>query len=171
MPEKTPNGFVLIELVTTLILVGFIGAFVGLFLFTGIKGFLASKRNSETALKAQFALDRISAELRYIESLPAPPVPDTSITYRSKDLPGNRVLSYNSGTRTINLNVTNVANPLGAMLLLDNVMYYNFDLNFADMDNADGDQEIKLIIIDFIVADVPKAFSLRMHPRTFINWP
>ena len=171
MPEKTPNGFVLIELVMTLILVGFISAFVGLVLYTGINGFLASKRNSEAALMAQFALDRISAELRHIESLPAAPVPDISITYRSKDLPGSRVLSYNSGTRTINLNVTNVPNPLGAMILLDNVVAYNFDLNFADMDNADGDQEIKLIIIDFMIADVPKTFSLRIHPRTFINWP
>jgi hypothetical protein len=171
MTAKTPNGFVLIELVTTLILVGFIGAFVGLFLHTGINGFLASKRNSEAALKAQFALDRISAELRYIDSFSAVPVPDVSITYRSKDLPGIRILSYNSGTRTINLDVTNVPNPLGAMPLLDNVVDYNFDLNFGDMDNADGDQEIKLIIIDFKIADVPKWFGLKIHPRTFINWP
>ena len=64
----------MIELVTTLILIGVIGAFVGLFLYTGVNGFLASKRNSETALKAQVALDRISAELRHVESIQGTPV-------------------------------------------------------------------------------------------------
>ena len=79
MNARTHSGFILIELVVTLILVGFIGAFVGLFLNTGINGFLASTRNSEAALKAQFALDRISAELRRVEKLP----PHRSITPRS----------------------------------------------------------------------------------------
>jgi type II secretory pathway pseudopilin PulG len=70
MTKESTNGFILIELVTTLILIGVIGASAGLFLYTGVNGFLASKRNSETALKAQVALDRISAELRDIKSSP-----------------------------------------------------------------------------------------------------
>ena len=47
-----------------------IGAFAGLFLYNGINGYLASKRNSESALKVQVALDRISAELRNIKAEP-----------------------------------------------------------------------------------------------------
>ena len=68
-PRRAHAGFVLIELVTTLVLVGVIGAFAGFFLWSGINGYLASKRNSETALTAQVALDRISYELRHIASL------------------------------------------------------------------------------------------------------
>ena len=72
-PRRAHAGFVLIELVTTLVLVGVIGTFAGFFLWNGINGYLASKRNSETALAAQVALDRISYELRHIASLSGNP--------------------------------------------------------------------------------------------------
>ena len=116
MNARTPNGFILIELVTTLILVGFIGAFVGLFLNTGINGFLASRRNSEAALKAQFALDRISAELRRIENLPRHR-PSTPRYHLSKpgprwDDPKNQ-LRYRT-TKTISLSADNGATVVPA---------------------------------------------------------
>jgi hypothetical protein len=166
MPEKTPNGFVLIELVMTLIVLGFIGAFVGLFLYTGINGFLASKRNSEAALKAQFALDRISAELRQVQSLPEAPVADTAITYTSKDLPGTRKIRYDSGARTIYFSQDGTENPL-----LDQVTSFNLSLTYADMDQLDSDEEIQAILIGFAIADVPKTFSMQIYPRTLINKP
>ena len=81
-PRRAHAGFVLIELVTTLVLVGVIGTFAGFFLWNGINGYLASKRNSETALTAQVALDRISYELRHIASLSGNPALNTSISYR-----------------------------------------------------------------------------------------
>ena len=164
----------MIELVATLVLIGMIGAFAGLFLYTGIKGFIASKRNSEMALAAQIALDRISTELRSISSLPSNPS-STSITYLSKDknLPGTRRLSY--GSETIYLSVNGVANPI-----LDNVAAFNLNWNHpenpaADMDNADADQEIAAIDLRFTVrfpgADTETQFYVRIHPRTFIPRP
>jgi hypothetical protein len=168
MTAKTPNGFVLIELVTTLILVGFISAFVGLFLYTGINGFLASKRNSEAALKAQFALDRLSAELRHIESLPAALVANGSITYQSRDLPGTRRISYDTGTGTISLSSDGGATVYP---LLDQVTSFTLGLASADMDQLDSDDEISAILIGFTIADVPKTFSSRIYPRTLIPKP
>ena len=88
-------GFVLIEVVSTLILIGIIGAFTGFFLYYGITGFLASKRNSEDALKVQVAMDRISAELRDIKASPKPIFEAKKVTYQSDTLtlpPGDRVL-------------------------------------------------------------------------------
>jgi hypothetical protein len=163
---------VLIELVTTLVLIGIIGAFAGLFLYTGITGFMASKRNSETALSAQIALDRISAELRHITSLPAanPPVANTSITYLSKDLPGTRRLRYDSGARTINLDVTGVPNPLGEKPLLDKVATFSLAWTSANLDNAGGD-EISTINIGFTITDMGTQFNTRIHPRFFIPKP
>ena len=173
MPNTSRGGFVLIELVATLVLIGVIGAFAGLFLYTGITGFLASKRNSETALSAQIALDRISAELRHIASLPAanPPVPNVSITYLSKDLPGTRRLRYDSGARTINLDVTGVPNPMGEKPLLDKVATFSLAWDSANLDNAGGDEEIAAIFIGFTVIDVGTQFNVRIHPRFFIPKP
>jgi len=169
MPQKTPNGFILIEIVITLILVGFISVFVGLFLYTGINGFLASKRNSEAALKAQFALDRLSVELRRLQSLPTAPVANTSIIYQSQDFPGvARRISYNTGTRTISLSPDDGATWYP---LLDQVASFTLDWTSADMDQLDSDEEISAILIGFTIADVPKTFSLRIYPRTPIPKP
>ena len=170
MAAKTQNGFILIELVTALILVGFIGAFVGLFLYTGITGFLASKRNSEAALKAQITLDRISAELRNISSLPSgtPPVANVSITYLSndKDLTGTRRIRYDSGANIIYFSQDGTENPL-----LDQVTSFTLGLTYADMDQLDNDQEIQAILIGFTIADVPRTFSMQIYPRTLIKKP
>jgi prepilin-type N-terminal cleavage/methylation domain-containing protein len=170
MPNTSRGGFVLIELVATLVLIGVIGAFAGLFIYTGMNGFIASKRNSETALSAQIALDRISAELRRISSLPAAPVANTSITYLSKDLPGTRRLRYDSGARTINLDVTGVPNPLGEKPLLDKVATFSLAWTSANLDNAGGD-EISTINIGFTITDVGTQFNARIHPRFFIPKP
>jgi len=165
MNKKPQGGFVLIELVTTLILIGVIGAFAGLFLFTGVNGFMASKRNSETALSAQIALDRISAELRRISSLPAAPVANTSITYLSKDLPGTRKIRYDSGAKIIYFSRDGAENPL-----LDKVATFSLAWDSANMDNAGGD-EISTINIGFTIADVGTQFNARIHPRFFIPKP
>lgn len=169
MKKRPQGGFVLIELVATLVLVGIIGVFAGLFLYTGINGFITSKRNSETALAAQIALDRISAELRYISSITASSA--NSITYRSKDLPGTRRLRYDSGARTINLEVTGVPNPVGEKPLLDKVSSFSLALDSANMDNSGGNEEISTIRIGFTVTDVGTQFNARIHPRLFIPKP
>ena len=166
MAATRQNGFILVELVVTLILVGFISAFVGLFLHTGINGFLASKRNSEAALKAQFALDRLSVELRRLQSLPTAPVLNTSIRYQSQDFVGTRRISYNTGTISLSPDDGATWYPL-----LDQVTSFNLSLTYADMDQLDSDEEISAILIGFTIADVPKTFSLRIYPRTLIPKP
>jgi type II secretory pathway pseudopilin PulG len=185
MHKKQNSGFVLIELVTTLILIGFIGAFAGLFIYTGVTGFLASKRNSETALKAQVVLDRISFELRNIESIQEPPVqspkpnlppnPNASITYRSKGFgDANWRISYESGNQRILLRAPDKPPP-GYVLtdyeLLDNVDRFTL---YVDADNnldgsLDGSKEVSAIKIDFGIKDVGTTFSVRIYPRNFIT--
>jgi len=53
-------GFVLFEVIVSLVLVGVIATFSSIFLISGIEGYLFSKKASESALKAQIAMDIIS---------------------------------------------------------------------------------------------------------------
>jgi prepilin-type N-terminal cleavage/methylation domain-containing protein len=166
MKIRPQGGFVLIELVATLVLIGIIGVFAGLFLYTGINGYIASKRNSETALAAQVALDRISAELRRIASLPTanPPVANVSITYLSKDLPGTRRIRYDSGAGIIYFTRDGVEYPL-----LDKVA--TFSLTWDSANWTTRRDEISTIRIGFTVTDVGTQFNARIHPRFFIPKP
>ena len=106
--RRANTGFVLIELVTTLVLVGVIGTFAAFFLYNGMNGYLVSKRNSETALIAQVAMDRISAELRFVSALPGVfSATSDSITYFSNDFPTTprRRLCYDSAAKAVLLSV------------------------------------------------------------------
>jgi prepilin-type N-terminal cleavage/methylation domain-containing protein len=168
---RCQKGFTLIELVTTLILVGIIGAFTSFFLYTGTLGFLTSKFSSEAALKAQIALDRISTELRHIQVLVSPTPTSTNIGYRSFDqslLPGVRRISYNSANREILLSVDGNSN-----VLLDNVNTFAFSGATRDLDNSgDGNNEISEIRVTFTVrsasGDNETGFSAVIYPRSML---
>jgi prepilin-type N-terminal cleavage/methylation domain-containing protein len=168
-PLRPHAGFVLIELVTTLVLVGVIGAFAGFFLWSGINGYLASKRNSETALAAQVALDRISYELRHIASLSGNPALNASIGYFSAlpDLTGVRRLRYDSQTIYFSRDGGVTENPL-----LKNVSAFRLCLDSANLDNDAGNNlEVSAIRVGFNVVDVGTPFDVRIYPRVMIATP
>ena len=89
----------------TLILVGIIGAFTGLFLSTGIEGFIASKRNSEVAIKAQIAMDRLSAELRHVTQVTSWTPPSLSYKCSDPQLPGTRTLIFDTTADEIRISI------------------------------------------------------------------
>jgi prepilin-type N-terminal cleavage/methylation domain-containing protein len=163
----TQKGFTLIELVTTLILVGIIGAFASFFLYTGVSGFLKSKDISETSLKAQIALDRISAELRSIDSLVNNPVQDSNIQYKSKsiDFPGTRKISY--ANEQIFITVDGTAN-----VLLNNVLGFKLRWTSKDLNHASGgNNEIAAIDIEFTTREIASPFLEKIYPRAMLAAP
>ena len=66
---KKTTGFTLIELISTIVLVGIIGVFTSFFIYSAVNSFIYTKAANEGALKAQIALDRISLELRGINGI------------------------------------------------------------------------------------------------------
>jgi prepilin-type N-terminal cleavage/methylation domain-containing protein len=165
----SPRGFTLIELVATLVLVGLIGTFVGFFLLTGASGFLTSRSASETALKAQAALDRIALELRHIASLPSAPQANTRITYTSssRDLPGTRQIRFNAATSEIFLDVDSAAH-----LLLDGIQGFQLGWTAADLDaSGDGQNEIARIRVEFTVQEMTVPFAVEIYPRGMLPSP
>jgi len=164
MPKKA--GFILIELVTVLILVGIIGVFSGFFLFTGMQGYLNSKQTSEGALQAQTALERISKELVDVtDPLPNTPVANTSVTYKSSELPGLRSISYDTNSKVISISVDGTAYPL-----LTDVKSFSLAWEQADLDN-DGTDEISGFTISFTAGEIGQPFATRIYPRRFLQAP
>jgi prepilin-type N-terminal cleavage/methylation domain-containing protein len=172
---RTNKGFTLIEIVATLVLVGIIGAFSIFFLYTGIRGFLTSRFSSETALQAQIALDRISAELRYIKDFELIPVQTpnpnpNSIEYRSRDLPGARRVSYNAANREILLTVNGTSN-----VLLNNVSAFNISWVSKNLDQRVSDDEISEIKVAFTIRSTSNEneaeFLAEIYPRSMLTSP
>jgi hypothetical protein len=165
----TQTGFILIELVVTLILIGVIGAFTSLFLYTGVTGFITSKKISETALKTQIAMDRIGIELRNMVQDTTTPVPvfaSNSIRYKTDktEMPGTREIIFDSNRLRLIVNGT-------SYLLLDGVQSFTVAADALDMDNENSDNELSAIRIGMQMVDVGTQFTMRFYPRNPINMP
>ncbi len=160
-PQK---GFTLVELIVTLVLVGIIGTFTTLFMYTGLNGYLRAKDTSEGAMKAQIALDRISLELRDIDTITFFNK-DARIDYTSVTLPGSRKMILNGNQ--IDLDVDGNVNTL-----LDAVDSFALETTYKDLNYyGGGDQEVESIKVSFTVGEIGRPFSARIFPRNMVPEP
>jgi prepilin-type N-terminal cleavage/methylation domain-containing protein len=166
IPEE---GFTLVELIVTIVLVGIIGTFTTLFMYTGLNSYLLARDTSEGALKAQIALDRMSLELREIDDISDFKDDDEPyhIHYTSRTLTGNRKLIYSNGI--ISLDIDGTANNL-----LDGVSNFSLSLTAANLDNiagGPGNEEVQAINVSFTVGEIERLFSARIFPRNMVTEP
>lgn len=173
-PIKRPNtkahekGFTLVELIVTLVLVGIIGTFTTLFMYTGLNGYLRAKDTSEGALKAQIALDRISLELRDINSVSG--FDANTIDYTSETLPLSRRIRYDAGNGEILLRVGGVGGSEN--LLLDDVQTFSMTATYKDLNYySDNVDEVEAIKISFTVGEIERSFRTRIFPRHMVRKP
>ena len=171
-PIKSPNankhekGFTLVELIVTLVLVGIIGTFTTLFMYTGLNGYLRAKDTSEGALKAQITLDRISLELRDIDSV-SDFNDDTNVDYTSETLPAARRIRYAAGNGEILLSVGGSEN-----LLLDDVQTFSMTATYNDLNYyGDNVNEVEAIEVSFTVGEIERPFRTRIFPRHMVSEP
>lgn len=165
-----PAGFILVEVIVSIVLMGILGVFTTMFLYTGIKGYMISKQTAAGAMRVQIALDRMNLELRKANNVTA--ATGNSITYTTDDLPGTRRIFYSDTTEpnveAIYIEVDGVAYPL-----IDNIDPGTFTITLADtrdLDN-DGGNEIEGISINFSLTDIGRPFNLRVYPRNGIDPP
>jgi prepilin-type N-terminal cleavage/methylation domain-containing protein len=160
---RSQKAFTLVELIVTLVLVGIIGTFTTLFMYTGLNGYLRAKDTSEGALKAQIALDRISLELRDIDNIDLATFNnDTRIDYTSVTLPGNRKILFSGGVISLDVN----GNPHA---LLDEVSDFQMSMIPGELNYyADNKDEVQAIDVSFKVGDIERPFSARIFPRNMV---
>ncbi len=170
---KQENGFTLVELIVTIVLVGIIGTFTTFFLYTGFSGYLRAKDTAEGALKAQIALDRISLELRDINAInnfSATPDPNPSIDYTSTMLLSERRIRYDSANNEILLRVGGVGGDEN--LLLDGVRSFVMTATYADLNYyVGGGNEVQAIDVVFTAGEIRRQFSTRIFPRNMVPQP
>ena len=165
--RKREAGFTLIEIIVTLVLVGILSVFAGLFMTTYLNGYFMVKNNTETAMKAQMALDRISLELKDISpvsvSVPSPVsvlTPNTLITYTNQAGAVRTIQRLGS-----NIYLTTIANNV----LIDNVDNFQLSATYRNVYNVAAN-DVAFIDIGFTVSGY-NPFSTRIFPRTRIPHP
>jgi len=160
-------GFTLIEIVVTLVLVGLLSVFAGLFMTTFLNGYFTIKNNSDAAMKAQMALDRMSLELKDISpvsaSVPSPVsvlTPNTLITYTNQA----------GAVRTIGFAGSSIylATPTNNVLI-DHVDNFQLDAVYGNVYNVAAN-DVAYIDIGFTISGY-SSFSTRIFPRNRIPHP
>ncbi len=166
MEKMAHDGFTLIEIIATLVLVGILTVTVGLFVVTGLNSYFSSKDAGESALAARIAFQRIGKELGTMDVVKSI-VTDTSIQYTSsdKDLRGTREIRYDSAAQQIYLNVGGTDH-----LLLDSVKAFKLRASTADMD-GNGSSDIADIDVGITLSDNAPVLETWIYPRTVIPWP
>ena len=156
------RGFVLIELIAVIVLVGIIASFSTFFLYTGFNGYLNTKIATEGALNAQMALDRIALELRNISDI-MPTPSSTSVTYKSEELTGTRTLKYVGNDVLINVNANDYK-------LLENISSFTLSFTARDLDHdIASDDEVVRIDVEFELNDIGKKFKTNIFPRNMVK--
>ena len=146
---KKMEGFTLIELVATLVLVGLLAAVAGVGIVTGVQGYLLSRENAEITQKAQLVMSRLGREILECHNCDANnSYPDPFTSFSFENTLGTRVLALNGNELSLNGN-----------LLLDNVN--EFSMSEPDSDN--------LIEVSFTIehrhGGGGQMFETRVFPR------
>jgi prepilin-type N-terminal cleavage/methylation domain-containing protein len=152
-------GFTLIEIIVTLVLVGILSVFAGLFLTSFLNSYLLVKNNSDTAMKAQMAMDRISVELREVSAISAL-TDDSLITFTNPSGAGRTVKFLGSSLY--------LSTP-SDNLLIDHVQAFQLSATYRNVYNIAAN-DVAFIDIGFTVAGY-SPFRTRIFPRNRIPHP
>lgn len=156
------------ELVVSVVILGFIAAAASYFLTTGMRSFQVNRNAADLALRSQIALDRLGLELRDMNGLSGGNrvvvVPDVSIQFDSDSLPSPRTIGFDAASQTLYLSRTPGVNE---HVLLDQVTAFSLSVDTSqDLDGQGAPNEISAVNLSFTTGG--KAFSLRVLPRHFL---
>jgi prepilin-type N-terminal cleavage/methylation domain-containing protein len=156
------RGFILIELIAVIVLIGIIGTFTGFFLYTGMNGYLKNKNITEGALNAQMALDRISLELLNINEI-TPTPSSTSVTYKSATLTGTRTLKYVGQQIIIRIDPDDYTLLEDVSSFMLSYTYQNLDHDTVPVD------EVAHIDVEFNLSEIDRTFKTKIFPRNMVE--
>jgi len=165
------NGFTLIEIIASLLLVGFMAVFAGMGIVTFTKAYLFTKENAHIAQKAQLAMTRINREL--MELLNVTNASNTDITIDSPS--GIRTIGLNDGKIKIAASGTLLAD---GDVLIDNVSGFSLSYWSGTQSWAQGINDIRLLSAIQVGLTISRSdtglgnlsFATTIHPRNNNNY-
>ncbi len=157
--RKREAGFTLIEIILTLVLIGILSVFAGLFMTSFFSSYFLVKNNTDTAMKAQMAMDRISMELREVTAVSAVTA-NSLITYTNPS-GANRTIKQVGSNLFLSTPADNI--------LIDDVQAFQLSATYRNVYNIAAN-DMAFIDVGFTVAGVP-SFSTRIFPRNRIPQP
>jgi len=165
--RRREAGFTLIEIIVTLVLVAILSVFAGLFITTFLNGYFTIKNNSDAAMKAQMALDRMSLELQDVGAVSAAVLNPISV------LTPNTLITYTNQAgevRTIGFDGSNIYLATAANnVLIDNIDNFQVNAVYGNVYNVAAN-DVAYIDIGFTVHGY-SSFSTRVFPRNRIPHP
>ncbi|MDZ7642142.1 MAG: type II secretion system protein [Desulfurivibrio sp.] len=154
MSNDSQQGFTLIEVIASMVLLGIMLAIAGMGIVSGVRGYLLAQENAVITQKAQLALGRLSRELREcfdcVNSDEVAGAITSPYTYAIPDHE-NQQLAWGGGD-TITLNGDPLVDQVAA-----------FELRFAD-DAATSRLKLELTMKYKITGDTVK-FTTTVLPR------
>jgi len=165
-PKMKQNGFTLIEVVVSLIIMGFIGSIAGMGIVHLVDGYVLAKESSAAVQKSKIAISRITKEfhsLTKIVDLPAPT--NSGISYFRGNQPQTLNFKADQGQILINDD-----------LLLDNVKtfslaYYDrYDDPKPDPSDLTGGFSEDTQLVDIrLELNGPQGTTYQLETRVFLR--
>lgn len=162
------NGFTLIEIIVSLILVGIIALFAGMGLVRSVESYVFSRDTVALAEKASLAMTRIVLELKFIETITKSE--NDTMEYTSSR--GDGTQSYQLMRNAANELVIDVGNS-NNYILIDNLGTYPSGTDFLSYKENDGASWTSGVLSDLayieIVLVLKKSDASNVEYRTFVD--
>ncbi len=157
------NGFTLIEIIASLVLIGTIATFATLGIAKVIEGYVFAKDTANVSLKAQAALTRLAKEFSHITTVQSGS--DTELKYsiiKNGSATANRILSWSATPKD--------PLTLDGNILVDKVNDFSLTYQTSYSDSGDhtwnGGEKIISVSLKLTGADnIVSAFSIKIAPR------
>lgn len=127
------DGFTLIEIIVSLILVGILASMGGMAIVQAVQGYMTTRENSAVTQKSQLAMSRITREIIEMINIPSGATA-TATALPMNNIIGNRTIGLDGGAVKIALGANSVS--AGDDILIDNVGA--FTLTYYSRDPSSG---------------------------------
>jgi prepilin-type N-terminal cleavage/methylation domain-containing protein len=162
--NPNPNGFTLIEIVITIVIVGVLAGIASLIILQGIRSYSDEEARSNVHYQARFAMERMAREIRLIRSASLTDITSmTNINLRFTDVNG-AATGFNWANPILNR-----WNGVGNDVLATGITAFN--LNYFQQDGVTPAAAATLWFVEITMTSQQGSESLQMrtrvHPRNF----